>query len=324
MILAGDIGATKTHLALFDVEAGMNIVAHEKYHSADFKSLSLIVQKFLDKQRATVQNACFGVAGPVEDGHCRATNLPWIIDAKEMSKDLQIPKILLINDLEATAFGMQCLKPSEIFTLNAGKKQAGQGALIAAGTGLGEAGLYWNGKTLKTLPSEGGHTDFAPRDEEEIELWRYLKGRFGHVSYERVVSGPGIYNLYRFLIDTRREKESPKVKELLGKDGSPHVITEAALSGSCPACVRTLNWFVSIYGSEAGNLALKFLAFRGVYVGGGIAPKIIELLKKETFLRAFCDKGRFAALLDAIPIKVILNENAALLGAAEHARLFQG
>lgn len=320
MILAGDIGATKTHLALFDETAGMSILAHEKFHSADFKSLALIVHLFLEKNHAHVQNACFGVAGPVEDGHCRATNLPWIIDAKEMSQDLQIEKISLINDLEATAFGMQCLKPAEMFTLNPGKKQAGQGVLIAAGTGLGEAGLLWDGKALRTLPSEGGHADFAPRDEEEVELWRYLRSNFGHVSYERVVSGPGIYNLYRFLIDSGKEKESPQVKEQLARDKSPHIITQAALNGSCPVCTRTLNWFVSIYGSEAGNLALKFLAFRGVYIGGGIAPKILELLKKETFLRSFCDKGRFSTLLSAIPVKVILNENAALLGAADYAR----
>ncbi len=317
MILAGDIGATKTHLALFDDE---KIVVEEKFLSHEFKTLSQIVYQFLEKHKQKVGRACFGIAGPVEDGRCRATNLPWVVDTKDLHKDLQIEKVFLINDLEATAIGLTCLEPGEFATLNVGNKQKGQGALIAAGTGLGEAGLLWEGDKLKALPSEGGHADFAPRNEEEIELWHFLRPRFEHISYERLVSGPGIYNLYRFLIESGKEKESAAIKERLLKEDPPRVITDAALKKSCKACVHTMDWFVSLYGAEAGNLALKFLALHGVYVGGGIAPKILHLLKKETFMRAFCNKGRFSTLLSNIPVHVVLNENTALLGAAAYGR----
>lgn len=317
MILAGDIGATKTHLALFDEK---KIVAEEKFRSHEFKTLSQIVYQFLAKHRQKVQRACFGIAGPVENGRCRATNLPWIVDVKELEKDLEIKRVFLINDLEATAFGLSCLGPKELVTLNKGKEQRGHGALIAAGTGLGEAGLFWEGNNLIPFASEGGHTDFAPRTEEEVELWRFLRARYEHLSYERLISGPGIYNLYHFLVETGKEKEVPEIKERLLKEDPPLVITNAALKKRCKACIRALDWFVSLYGGEAGNLALKFLALRGVYVAGGIAPKILDYLKKETFMRAFCDKGRFASLLSSIPVHVVLNENTALLGAAAYAR----
>ncbi|MFI5333871.1 MAG: glucokinase [Chlamydiales bacterium] len=315
MILAGDIGATKTHLALFE---GEKIAVEERFRSHDFKTLSQIIYQFLEKHRQKVKRACFGIAGPVEEGRCHATNLPWIVNAKEIEKDLQIEKVVLLNDLEATAFGLESLKPDELIVLNAGKEQHGLGALIAAGTGLGEVGLFWDGKQLKPFPSEGGHTDFAPRTEDDVQLWHFLRARFEHVSYERLVSGPGIYTLYQFLIESGKEKENPEIKARLLKEDPPKVITDGALQKSCKACIRTLDWFIALYGAEAGNLALKFLALKGVYVGGGIAPKILPLFKKEIFLHAFCDKGRFAALLSKIPIRLILNEHTALLGAGAY------
>ncbi len=319
MILAGDIGATKTHVALFDSPRRKKIVREEIFKSRDHETLSDILKLFLGKGEEAIEWASFGVAGPVEEGRCRATNLAWVVDSRELAEDLKLKKVFLINDLEANAYGLRALGPKELFILNPGKKQTGHGALIAAGTGLGEAGLFWNGKEFIPIPSEGGHSDFSPRDDLEIELWHDLRNRFGHVSFERVLSGPGIYNLYRFLIDSGKEKESPEVKKLLEKELQPKVITEAALKKSCKACMRTLTWFVSLYGGEAGNLALKFLALGGVYIGGGIAPKILPYLKEGPFMQAFCAKGRFSALLSSMPVRIVLNENTALLGALEYA-----
>lgn len=321
MILAGDVGGTKTHIALFSKAAGRTMLRHEKYHSKEFKNLSEIVHLFLKEHRDKITSACFGIAGPVEDGVCRATNLPWVVSTRDLAKDLQIEKVSLINDLEANAFGIPCLEASELYVLNTGKAHVANAALISAGTGLGEAGLFWDGKNHLPFATEGGHVDFGPRDELELELWHYLHKRFGHVSYERIISGPGIYNLYQFLTSTGKEKEKEEVKKRLEKEDPPFVITDMALKKSCPACTRTLIWFVSLYGGAAGNLALKFLSLGGLYLGGGIAPKILEFLKDGTFFSAFCDKGRFAPLLKQIPIKIVLNENTALLGAARYTTL---
>ncbi len=320
MILAGDVGGTKTHIALFDVSKGTKIVREQKYQSREFESLSHIVHLFLAEEKLEIESACFGIAGPVEEGVCRATNLPWVVDNRELSKDLKIPKVWLINDLEANAYGISSLQSSELYVLNKGKARPGNGALIAAGTGLGEAGIFWDGKKHTPFATEGGHADFAPRDGLELELWRYLHARFDHVSYERVLSGPGIYNLYRFLIDTDREKEIEEVKNRFLNEDPPLVITDSALKRRCQACLRTVTWFTSLYGGATGNLALKFLSLNGIYVGGGIAPKILDFLKEGSFMGAFCAKGRFAPLLASIPVKIVLNENTALLGAFNYAR----
>lgn len=315
MILAGDIGGTNTRFAFF--ENGKRVGEEKKFPSHKYSSLEAVIQEFL--QGKTVQKACFGVAGPVRNGKSKITNLPWIIDASQISKTLHIPRIRLLNDLEANAYGLEALQKDELFLLHKGEKQEGNQALIAAGTGLGEAGLFWNGKEHIPFPCEGGHTDFAPRDQMEMELLSYLAKKFGHVSYERIVSGPGLLNLFHFLLDTGRKKLSPEVKEAMEQSDPSRVISEWGTQNKDDACAYALEWFISLYGAEAGNMALKFLSLGGFYVGGGIAPHLIEKMKAGSFHSAFVDKGRFKELLASIPIWIVLNDNAALLGAARVA-----
>lgn len=318
MILAGDIGGTHTRLVLFD-PADLTGGTERKYPSRNFGSLAEIVREFLGKTKVT--NACFGIAGPVVEGRCQATNLPWIIDAQELSRNLGIPSVQLLNDLEANAYGLRMLKPEELVPLHPGHPgRKGNAALIAAGTGLGEAGIFWDGKEHIPFACEGGHSDFAPRDDLEIELFVYLKKKFGHVSYERVLSGPGIFEIYRFFTETGRYKASGSVEEEMKKKDPPRVISEQARMNRDPACVQAIDLFISMYGSEAGNLALKMLALDGVYIGGGIAPPLIEKMKSGLFYSSFIEKGRFRKLLESIPIWVIMNDQAALLGAAYFAR----
>lgn len=303
-ILAGDIGGTKTHLAIF---AKGVCLKEEKYHSKNFSSLLEIIQLFL---KEPVEKACFAVAGPVENGVCKTTNLPWLIESRKLSTILHIPRVHLINDLEATAWGVLHLKEEEFAVINQGKKHKGNQAIIAAGTGLGEAIIYWDGNRYHPFACEGGHVDFAPRDKREKELLYYLSKKYGHVSYERVVSGMGLENLYHFL-----KQEEGQEEDL------PRMISEKGLHDSHSIYGGILNWFSSLYGAEAGNLALKSMALAGVYVGGGIAPKILKVLQSGVFMEAFWSKGRFKSLLSQIPVKVILNENAALIGAAHFAAL---
>lgn len=316
MILAGDIGGTHTRLALFD--KGQQLV-ERKFSSRNYQGLEEIAREFLQTENKKAATACFGVAGPVRDGKCHATNLPWVVDAAKLSQSLNIPSVHLLNDLEANAYGLRMLKKEELFSLHPGKAQKGNQALIAAGTGLGEAGLYWDGKEHRPFACEGGHTDFAPRNAKEIELLVYLNKKFGHVSYERVVSGPGLHSIYQFLIETRRETPSPRVEAAMAQKDPSAVISEWGNQGKDPACVHAVDWFISLYGAEAGNLALKFLSLGGLYIGGGIAPHLAEKMKKGSFLSSFTDKGRFKDLLASIPIWIVLNDNCALLGAAYHA-----
>lgn len=320
MILAGDIGGTKSRIALFEEKGGK--LAHEqKFSSKEFPDFPSLVKKYLSEQgEKKISCASFGVAGPVKNGVCTATNLPWVISAKELGKELNIPRVSLINDLEANAWGLQCLSKDEFFVVNEGEEAEGNQALMSSGTGLGEAGIYWDGKAHHPFACEGGHADFAPMDEEQIELLRYLKLQYSHISYERVISGPGLYLIYRFLIDTKREKEIFCVTSLFGQKEPQRVITENAANGQCPACIRACRLFVKICGSEAGNLALKFLAYGGVFLGGGIAPHLIDLFKEGKFLEAFSSKGRMSAMLLKMPIKIVLNEKTALLGAARYAQ----
>lgn len=320
MLLAGDIGGTKTRLALF---SGIRkIIYEEKFVSHEFTNLSHIVKIFLSKRKVSPKKACFAVAGPVHNGKCQATNLPWLIDAKKLAKDLKISSVFLINDLESVGYGIPSLNSKELFCLNKGKARGGNAAIVAAGTGLGEAGLYWDGKKHHPFPSEGGHTDFGARTEVEMELYRYLKKKYPHISYERIVSGPGIHNIYKFLIAMRLEKEKPEIRARILKEDPPRVITEAAMKNECAACMHAVDWFISLYGAEAGNVALKFLALGGIYIGGGIAPKIVKEMPDlpKLFMRSFLDKGRFAPLLSEVPVHVILNENIGLFGAANYAR----
>jgi glucokinase len=315
MILAGDIGGTHTRLALFETAGGLKSKAEKIYLSRKYASLEEIAREFLGSE--SVSRACFGIAGPIRNGRCQATNLPWVIDAATLSQHLKIPSVHLLNDLEANAYGLRALKPDELGVLHPGQPgQKGNAALIAAGTGLGEAGLYWDGKEHHPFACEGGHCDFAPRNREEFELFLYLQKKYSHVSYERVVSGPGIHEIYDFLIETGREKEALVIRAEM-KEGDPTaVISENGRLGQDPACIRAIDWFISLYGAEAGNLALKILSIGGLYIGGGIAPHLLEKMKQGAFLSSFSDKGRFKNLLESIPIWVILNDKAALLGAA--------
>jgi glucokinase len=321
MILAGDVGGTKVHLALYDFAEGKLTHTRDKqYPAKEYSGLEEIVKEFLGADR--VSAACFGVPGPVRDGRLRLTNLPWTLDSRELAKNLAIDHVFLINDLEANGYGVAELGPAQIYTLSEGDaSQIGNRGLIAAGTGLGEGILAWNGRIHVPYPSEGGHTDFGPRNEEEIELLRFLQRKYdGRVSYERVVSGMGLTNIYEFLRDGRGMEEPKWLAEKIAAAQDPNsVITEMALSAKSEICAKALDMMVSIYGAEAGNLALKVLSVGGLYVGGGIAPKILEKLKDGTFLKAFQDKGRLSQLLINMPVRVILDSGSALMGAAAYA-----
>ncbi len=321
VILAGDIGGTKTHLALFEKGEKREMLVEAKFKSSEHETLRSIVKEFIAKNPGhDVERACFGIAGPIQDRKCKATNLPWVVDADLIEKEAKIAFVSLINDLEANAFGVNSLGDDEFAVLNEGKKQKGNAALISAGTGLGEAGLFWDGKKHCPFACEGGHCTFAPEDDLEVQLWQYLRKTYDHVSFERVLSGPGLYHIYRFLIDEGIEKEEESVKKAMETTDPSRVISEMGMQDASDSCVRALEIFISIYGSEAGNLALKMLAVGGVYIGGGIAPKILDKLARGKWMKRFIQKGRFAPLLENIPVKVILNENTALLGAAYYAQ----
>lgn len=346
MILAGDIGGTKTNLALFDWKTERVEPARaQSFLSGDYGSLEEILAEFLKppatsppataEEEATpdsagqapstaapeepsqIEAACFGVAGPVLENRSKTTNLPWVVDGAEIAKRFEIPLVRLLNDLEATAYGLLTLQPDELHVLNAGVPSGGKQALalIAAGTGLGEAILFWDGTRYRPMPSEGGHSDFGPNSDLEIELLRHLRTSYVHVSWERALSGPGLHAIYEFLRDTKRN-EPTWVAERLKLGDPAAIISEIGLSGQAEICAQALDLFASIYGAEAGNLALKALAVGGVYIGGGIAPKLLPKLKDGTFMKAFTAKGRYKRLLSTIPVRVILNQKTALLGAA--------
>ena len=320
--LAGDIGGTKTHLAFFIEENGELVCLYEsKFPSQKYLNLRSIVSQFLKEKNIKILRACFGIAGPVKEGKSQATNLPWLVDSVGLEQDLGIDKVSLINDLEANAYGLKMLSPHEFYVINPGDPKAeGNQAIVSAGTGLGEAGIYYDGKNHYPFACEGGHTDFAPRNRREDRLLTYLRKRFDHVSYERILSGPGLYNLYQFMVETQEVVEKEETYREIAHGDAPRLISEKGLIGSSLACRETLELFVSIYGSEAGNVALKLFSTGGIFIGGGIAPKILDALRGGSFLRSFIRKGRFSNLLENVPIKVILNERTALLGAAYYAR----
>jgi len=321
MILAGDVGGTKVHLALYDfIDGKLQYSRDHRFAAREYSGLEEIVKEFLGAQKVTA--ACFGVPGPVRNGRLRLTNLPWTLDSHELCVSLGITHVFLINDLEANGYGVAELSADQVYTLSEGDvSQIGNRALIAAGTGLGEALLIWNGRTHTPYPSEGGHADYAPRNEDEIDLLRFLKQKYnGRISYERVISGMGLTSVYEFLREVRGMEESPKVAERIAAAPDPNtVITELALAAKSEICEKALDMFVSAYGAEAGNIALKLLSVGGVYVGGGIAPRILDKLKDGTFMKAFTDKGRLSQLLINMPVRVILDSRAALLGAAAYA-----
>jgi glucokinase len=317
MLLAGDIGGTKTNLAIFSPESGLTPKVRATFKSAKYPSLEAVVQEFLAGAGSTVERAVFGVAGPVSRGQSRVTNLPWDIGEDSLQQSLGLQEAKLLNDLEATAFGVPHLPRADLFSLNDAPPIRGTKVIVAPGTGLGEAILVYRDEHYDVIPSEGGHTDFAPTNLFEIRLLRHLMGKYGHVSYERVCSGKGIPNIYAYLKKNRFAEESPAMAKALRKAPDPTpVIVRKAMAGECELSIAALNAFVSILGAEAGNLALKAMATGGVYLGGGIPPKILPKLRDGTFMASFVNKGRFAEMLAKIPIAVILNEETALLGAA--------
>ncbi len=326
MILAGDVGGTKVHLALYSFAEGrLQPVRDEKFPAHEFSSLDEVVHKFLSAGKEAggqpIAAACFGCPGPVRSGRLKLTNLPWTLDVRELAPSLKIEHIFLINDLEATGYGVPELGEDQIFTLHQGEPEAeGHRGLIAAGTGLGQALLIWDGKRHRPIPSEGGHCDFAARNEREIALLQYLRGTLnGRVSFERVVSGIGIKNVYAFLRDVEKIHEPDWLRERMAVEDPNSVIGSCAEDGSSSLCFETMKIFSAAYGAESGNLALKALATGGVYLGGGIAPKILKTLQNGFFTQAFLDKGRLSPLLQSIPVRVILDDTCALLGAAAYA-----
>jgi len=328
MILAGDIGGTKTNLALFAVQEGSYAYAHmATYPSQSYPDLQTIVKEFLESSKtmyaaATLQTACFAIAGPIVDNVCKATNLPWIIDAAHLARALDLQSVYLLNDLEANAWSIEILSQDNLFELYPGKgSKLGNRAVVSPGTGLGEAGLYWDGKFHHPFACEGGHCEFGPRDELQIEFCRYLQSKFGHASYERILSGPGLLNTYYFFKEKIKIEEDSWLQEEFKLTDPAKVITQNALSHKSDICVKALNLFVSILGSEASNCALKFMSKGGLYLGGGIPPKILPKLKEPIFFNGFVDKGRFRELLEGIPVYVILDDKASLKGAAHYCRL---
>lgn len=321
MILAGDVGGTHTRLAFFEQRNGdLEAAAERIYPSGGHASLENIVADFIGANKLQAVAAAIGVAGPVRDGICRATNLPWIVDVRTLARRSGIQRVALINDLEANGFGISTLTSDDFATLQAGTPDAkGNCAVVSPGTGLGEGGLFWNGKRQWPMASEGGHSSFAPSNALQDELLGHLRPQFGHVSWERVLSGPGLFNIYKFLRDTGRGDEPAWLAEKLkGEDPSP-VISKAGLEGSSALCQKALNTFVELFGSESGNMALKAMATGGVYLGGGIAPNILPKLQSPLFIDSFLEKGRLRPLLESMPVRVILNDRTALRGAALRA-----
>ncbi len=321
LLLAGDVGGTKTALALVSPEAGPSApIAEATFPSGAYPSLEAVVRAFLDQTHASVACASLGVPGPVVDGRATATNLPWVVDEATLRDHLHLSSVVLVNDLVATASAVPHLRPDDLRMLNAGRAEPGGAiAVIAPGTGLGEAFLTWDGARYHAHPSEGGHADFAPTSERLLGLLAHLERQEPHVSYERVCSGLGLPNIYAYLKDSGVAEEPAWLAARLAYAPDPTpIIVEAALNPRppCPLAAATLEMFMEILGAEAGNLALKVLATGGVYVGGGIPPRILSALETGKFMEAFCRKGRLSGLLAGIPVHVIVRPATALLGAA--------
>ena len=321
MILAGDIGATRTRMAAFNAESNkLNLVVDKTYRSLDYAGLREIISAFIQSEGIPAHSACFGVAGPVRRGRSKISNLPWTIDSRELAVQLKLESVGLINDLEAYAYGIDALESKDFITLSEGSEEAeGNRAVIAARTGLGVAGMYWDGYRHHPFPCEGGHADFAPRNDLEAELAQYLRKKYEHVSCERILSGPGIKNIYDFLRDMKKAEEPDWLKkEMSETKDQPALISKTAIEGKAAICDQAMAIFASIYGSEAGNCALQFMATGGVYIGGTIAAKNASRMKDPVFMKSFLGKGRLGSLLTDIPVKVVLNDDAGIIGAARY------
>ena len=321
MILAGEIGATRTRLAAFGTEANrLQCVVEKIYPSQEHKSLAEILPQFTRTEGIPVHSACFGVAGPVRDGRSKISNLPWTIDAKELAAQLKLPTVGLLNDLEASAYGIDALESKDFISISPGSENAeGNRAVISAKTGLGMAGLFWDGFRHHPFACEGGHADFSPRDPIQIELLAYLQKKYGRVSCERVLSGPGIHDIYNFLRDAKKAEEPAALREQLNAAADPSpLISRMALEGKFPICQQTLSIFVDVFGAEAGNCALRYMTAGGIYMGGVIAAKIASKMQDGTFMKAFLDKGRMESILKDMPVQIIANDDCGLIGAARY------
>lgn len=325
MILAGDLGGTKAILAVFEENVGFETpLIKQSLPSRNFQNFYDLLKDFLSQhQKLSIKKASFGVAGPILKGVASISNLGWQIEEAKLKEILNTNQVKLLNDLESMSYGILLLKEKDLETLNPGNPIAnGNIAVLAAGTGLGEAFLVWNEGHYQAIASEGGHVDFAPQNEVEMELLKFLWNKLGHVSYERVVSGIGISNIYEFVKKYRNYQEPSSLSVRFQNEDPNVVITELGMAGTNPICEETLNIFISAYGAEAGNLALKVMSTRGVFIGGGIAPKILQKFKENFFMDSFLNKGRFVNVLKNFPVKIILNQDAALIGAAHYTRLF--
>jgi glucokinase len=321
MILAGDIGGTHARLAYFQSHNGhLHLVSERVFPSREHSELGEIVSQFLNDSNTRPEAACFGIAGPVRNGRVETSNLPWVIEQSRLAQQIHLPATLLINDLEASAWGIAALAAGDFVALNRVSGSAvGNQAVIAPGTGLGEAGMFWDGTRHRVFACEGGHADFGPQEDLQIELLRFLKARFGHVSYERILSGPGLVNVYEFLRESGCGKESAAFAAALKQGDPAAVISRAALEGNESLAVKALDLWITVYGAEAANLALKAMATGGLFLAGGITPKILAKLTGPLFMKSFLEKGRLRSLLEAIPVQVVTNEKAGLLGAARCA-----
>jgi glucokinase len=321
MILAGEIGATRTRLAAFDTESNrLKCVVEKTYPSQEHTGLAEILPQFTRTEGIPVHSACFGVAGPVRDGRSKISNLPWTIDAKELAAQLKLPAVGLLNDLEAYAYGIDALESKDFVSISSGSENAeGNRAVISAKTGLGMAGLFWDGFRHHPFACEGGHADFSPRDPVQIELLAYLQKKYGRVSCERVLSGPGIHDIYDFLRATKKAEEPVDLRDQLNAVADPSpLISRLALERKFPICEQTLSIFVDVFGAEAGNCALRYMTTGGIYIGGVIAAKIAPKMQDGTFMMAFLDKGRMESILKDMPVQIITNDDCGLIGAARY------
>ena len=320
-LLAGDIGGTNTRLALYAAQGkALRLLRQQTFPSRSAEGLEALVGRFLEGV-ASVDAAALAVAGPVIDGRCKTTNLPWLLEEASLARSARTQRLRLLNDLQALAYGVLFLQPDQLVSLNGvAPTRRGNAAVIAAGTGLGEAYLHWDGEQHHPSPSEGSHGEFGPRNADELALSGYLIEKFGHPSTERVVSGPGFGVLYDFLRETGRAEAPPELQEQLQQGDRSATISRLAMEGRFPICTRAMELFVDAFGAEAGNMALRGFATGGVYVGGGIAPKILPRMRDGRFMAAFEDKGRFRDFCRQIPVTVVLHDDTGLLGASEFAR----
>ncbi len=321
MILAGDIGATRIRLGAFETEGNrLQSVVEKTYISQEHGGLSEILAQFIRTEGIPVHSASFGVAGPVRSGRSKISNLPWTIDSREVAKQLKLDFVGLLNDLEAYAYGIDALDSKDFITLSEGSDNAeGNRAVISARTGLGVAGLYWDGFRHHPFACEGGHADFAPTNDLQMELLAHLQKKYGRISCERILSGPGIRNIYEFLRDTRKAEEPAWLRDQISAASDvPALISQLALEGKSAICDETLTMFVSVFGAETGNCALQYMSTGGIFIGGSIAAKIVTRMKDPVFMKCFLDKGRMEILLNDMPVKIILNDDCGLIGAARY------